>query len=115
MILFCGKLIWAGYVQRPPHDAPPHPIPAVEADSEADSEREVRTPIPDSGIGIPARPRHDRTAVNHPRIIRGDVDNLGASRLNDDGRVLRRYGLLRRAFKISGFLRPLAHHLYSIH
>src|SRR5712664_4967371 len=80
-------------------------ITAVEADSEADSEREVGIPIPDSGIGIPARTRHDRTAVNHPRIIRGDVDNLGASRLNDDGRVLRRYGLLRRAFKISGFLR----------
>jgi hypothetical protein len=28
---------------------------------------------------------------------------------------LRRYGLLRRAFKIAGIFRFLAHHLYGIH
>src|SRR5260221_12655230 len=53
-------------------------ITAVEADSEADSEREVRTPIPDSGIGIADRPRHDRTAANDSSSNPRDGDNLGA-------------------------------------
>ena len=86
-----------------------------EADSEAHSEREVRAAIPNSGIRVPSRPRHDGISVSHPRIIRGDVNDLGVSGLNDDRRALRRYDLLRRGLKIAGFFRPLAHHLDGIH
>src|SRR5258708_2766741 len=101
-----------------PIGPPMTPAPAVTsevADSEADSERKIWTSIPDPGIPIPPRPRRDRAAVNHPRIIRGDVNDLGTSRLNDDGRVLRRYGLLLRILKIARFLRALAQYLYGIH
>src|SRR6266550_8339420 len=101
-----------------PIGPPMMPAPAITsevADSEADSEREVRAAIPDSGIRIPPRPRHDRTAVNHPRIVRGDINDLGTSSLDDNVRVLRRYGLLLRILKFARFLRALAHHLYGIH
>src|SRR5258708_36112311 len=89
-----------------PIGPPMTPAPAVTsevADSEADSEREIWASIPDPGIRIPPRPRRDRTAVNHPRIIRGDVNDLATSRLNDDGPVLRRYGVLLRILKIARF------------
>src|SRR5208283_1215950 len=100
-----------------PIESPLRPAPSIapeEADSESRSEREVRAAKPDSGIGVPSRPRHYGTSVNRPRIIRGDVNDIGASRLNDDRRALRRYRLLRRGLKIAGFLRPLAHHLYGV-
>src|SRR5229473_760672 len=90
-------------------------ISSVEADSEADPERQVRSAIPDSGIRVPSWPRHYGSSVNQPRIIRGDVNDFGASGLNDDGRVLRRYGLLRGSLQIARFLRPLAHYLYGVH
>src|SRR5208283_1615428 len=94
----------------------PAPSPTSEpTDSEADSEPEEGVVIPDSGIRIPPRPRHDGISINHPRIVRGDVNHLRVSRLNDDRRVLRSYGLLRRGLKSAGLLRPLAHHLYGIH
>src|SRR6266446_5471430 len=70
-------------------------ITSVEADSEADPERQIRAAIPNSGVWVPPRPRYYRTSVNQPRIIRGDVNDFGASRLNDDGRAFVRYGLLR--------------------
>src|SRR6266436_1374880 len=111
-------LVIMNYDPVMPIGAPMMPAPAITsevADSEADTKRQVRAAIPDSGIRIPPRPRHDWTAVNHPRIIRGDVNDFWASRLNDDRRVLRRYGLLGRAGKIARFLRPLAHHLYGVH
>src|SRR4029077_18043928 len=101
-----------------PIGTPMMPAPSItskEANSEAAPEREIRAAIPDSGIRIPSRPRHNRTAVNQPRIIRGDVNDFGACRLNDDGRVLRRYGLLGRARKIAGILRALAHYLHGVH
>src|ERR1700730_7136649 len=101
-----------------PIESPMRPAPsktAEEAGPEPDSEREVRAAIPDSGIRVPPRPRHYGTSVNQPRIIRGDVNDIGTSRLNDGRRALRRYGLLRRGLKIAGFLRSPAHHLYGIH
>src|SRR6266481_8755016 len=61
-------------------------ITSVVANAEADSERKVRAAIPYSRIRIPARPRHYRVPVNNPRIVRGDVNDLGTSRLDDDGR-----------------------------
>src|SRR5208337_3112743 len=94
----------------------PAPSPTSEpTDSEADSEPEEGVVIPDSGIRIPPRPRHDGISINHPRIVRGDVNHLRVSRLNDDRRVLRSYGLLRRGLKSAGLLCPLAHHLDGIH
>src|ERR1700732_5231778 len=89
-------------------------ISSVEADSEADSVRQVRAAIPDSGILVTSRPRRYGTAVNQPWIIFGDVNDFGTGRLDDDGRVLGRYGLLRRGLEIAGFLGPTAHHLNSI-
>src|SRR5713226_6989446 len=90
-------------------------ITSVVANAEADSERKVRAAIPYSRIRIPPRPRHYGVPVNNPRIVRGDVNHLGTSSLDDDVRVLRRYGLLLRSQKIARFLRALAHHLYGIH
>jgi len=60
------------------------------------------------------RPRSDRTSVHHPRIIGRDINDLGVGGLNDDGRALRSYGLLRRALKIAGLLRALTHHLHGV-
>src|SRR5271165_6430696 len=94
----------------------PAPSPTSEpTDFEADSEPEGWAVIPDSGIRVPPRPSHDGISVNHPRIVRGDVNHLGVGRLNDDRRALRSYGLLRRGLEIAGFLRSLAHHLYGVH
>jgi hypothetical protein len=90
-------------------------ISSVEADSEADSVRRVQPAMPDPGILVPSRPRLYATSVNQPWIIFGDVDDFGASRLDDDGRVLGRYGLLLRSQKIARLLCPLAHHLDGVH
>src|SRR6266566_4274191 len=90
-------------------------ITSVVANAEADSERKVRAAIPYSRIRIPPRPRHYGIPVNNPRIVRGDINDLGTSSLDDDVRVLRRYGLLLRILKFARFLRALAHHLYGIH
>src|ERR1700729_519473 len=101
-----------------PEASPMMPAPSVTpepTDSETGSEREVRAAKPDSGIRVPPRPPHDGISVNHPRIISGNVNVVGAGRLNDDRRVLRGYGLLRRGFKITGFLCSPAHHLHRIH
>src|SRR6266403_1361072 len=100
-------------VRSPMTPAPP--VSSVEADSEADSVRRVQPAIPDSGILVPSRPLLDGTPVNQPWIIFGDVNDFGVRRLDDDGRVLGRYGLLLRSLKIACFLRPLAQRLYGIH
>src|SRR5271169_4685856 len=94
---------------------PPPTITSVVANAEADSERNVRAAIPYSRIRIPPRPRHYGVPVNNPRIVRGDINDLGTSSLDDDVRVLRRYGLLLRSQKIAHFLCPLAHRLYGVH
>src|SRR5271157_237261 len=101
-----------------PIESPMTPAPsktAEPADSEARAPRQIRAAKPDSRIRIPSRPRHYRPSVSQPRVIRGDVYDIGAGGLNADVRVLRCDGLLRRGFKIAGFLRPPAHHLYGIH
>src|SRR5208282_451167 len=101
-----------------PIESPMTPAPSktsIPSDSEADSPREVRPAKPDSGIWVPPRPRHYRTAVHHPRVICWDVNDVGAGRFNGDRRILLRYGLLRRALKIAGFFRSLAHHLHGVH
>src|SRR5208337_3658008 len=105
-------------VMATPIESPMIPAPSKTSeptDSEADSKREVRAVKPNSGIRVPSRPRHYGTSINQPRIVRGDVNDLGAGRLNDDRRAFRRYGLLRRGLKIAGFLRLLPHHLNGIH
>ena len=69
-----------------PIESPVIPAPSKtseEADSEAGAKREVRAAIPDSRILVPSRPRPDWTSVGHPRIIGGDVNDLGVGRLND--------------------------------
>src|SRR6266478_3323044 len=100
-------------VRSPMMPAPP--ISSVEADSEADSVRRVQPVIPDSGILVPSRPRLYAISINQPWIIFRDVDDVGAGRLDDDGRVLGRYGLLLRILKFARFLRALAQRLYGIH
>src|SRR5271156_108496 len=94
---------------------PAPPITSIPTDSEAGSEPEVRAAVPDSGIRIPSRPRHQGISVNCPGIIGGDVNHFGVGRLNDDRRVLRRHCLLRSGLKGASFLRVLTHHLYGIH
>src|SRR5713101_8238532 len=111
-------IVIMNYVSVTPIASPMMPAPSISsvvADSVSDSERKVRVAVPNSGILVPPRPRFYRTSVNQPRIIRGDVNHLGAGGFDDDCRVLRRYGLLRRGLKIAGFLRPLAHHLHGVH
>jgi hypothetical protein len=101
-----------------PVASPMMPAPSITSEptnSEAGSEREVRAVKPDSGIRVPPRPLRDGISVNHPWIISGDVNVIGASRLNDDCRVLRGYGLLGCSLKIASLLCPLAHDLYGIH
>src|SRR6266851_323262 len=92
-------IVIMNYVSVTPIASPMMPAPSISsvvADSVSDSERKVRVAVPNSGILVPPRPRFYRTSVNQPRIIRGDVNHLGAGRFDDDCRVLRRYGLLRR-------------------
>src|SRR6267143_335758 len=111
-------IVIMNYVSVTPIASPMMPAPSISsvvADSVSDSERKVRVAVPNSGILVPTRPRFYRTSVNQPRIIRGDVNDFGASWLDDDCRVLRRYGLLLRSLKISRFLRALAHLLYGVH
>src|SRR4029077_6093478 len=101
-----------------PIETPMTPAPSKTAevsDSEADTEGEVRTCIPNSGIRIPSRPRHYGISVNDPRIIRGDINHVRAGGLNDDRGILRGYGLLRRTLQIASFFRFLAHYLHGIH
>src|SRR5271163_4928613 len=102
-----------------PSHAPVAPAPseaAVEADAEADSSPiKGRAAPPDSGIGIPTGPRHDRVSVHEPWIIGGDIDDVGLSRLDDDVRVLGLHGLLRCVLQITGLLGFLAHHLNRVH
>src|ERR1039458_1548231 len=98
-------------VSATPVESPVVPAPtktAVPANPEPHSEREVRAAKPDSGIRIPSRPRHYRSSINRPRIVRGDVNLIWVGRRNADVRVLRRHGLLRRGLKIARFLRPPA-------
>src|SRR6266481_4819620 len=111
-------VVIVNYDSVTPIGSPMMPAPSISsvvADSVSDSERKVRVAVPNSGILVPSRPCLYRSSVSQPRIIRGDVNDFGASWLDDDRRVLRRYGLLRRGLKITGFLRPLAHLLYGIH
>src|SRR6266403_2592973 len=88
-------------VRSPMTPAPP--VSSVVAGSEADSVRRVQPAIPDSGILVPSRPLLDGTSINQPWIIFGDVNDFGVRRLDDDGRVLGRYGLLLRSLKIACF------------
>ena len=106
------------WVSVMPIESPMTPTPSKtckEADSEADAEGEIWTAEPDSGIWVPTRPCHDRSSVNQPRIIRRNVNDIGASGLNVNRRALRLHRLLRRGLQIARCLRLLAHHLNGIH
>lgn len=106
------------YVSVVPIGSPMIPPPSIateETDSKTDAEREVGAAIPDSRIGVPSGPRHNRISINQPRIIRGNIDDFWVRRLNDDRRALRLNGLLRRVLKIAGLFSPLAHYLHGIH
>src|SRR5208282_1987673 len=88
-----------------PIEPPMTPSPSKTAeptDAKTDSEREVRTVKPNSGIRIPSRPRHDGISVNQPRIIRRDVNYIRRNGLNVDIRAFLPYGLLRRGLKSAG-------------
>src|SRR5882757_2466032 len=94
--------------------APAPPEPAEEADTEACAEEEVRSAIPNSRIGIPARPGDERQAVHEPWIIGGYIDDIGSRGLNDDRGTLSGYILLRRGAQVAGLFRFLAHHLDGV-
>src|SRR5580700_2986056 len=101
-----------------PVGAPVSPAPAKtaeEADSESSSEEKVWPAKPDSGIGIPIRPRRYGIAVNDPRVVGRNVNNIRLRGLNDDGRTLSGHVLLLSGFQISRLLRFLAHHLDRVH
>src|SRR5208337_3037073 len=86
-------------VSAMPIESPMTPAPSKTAeptDSEAHSEVEVGSTKPDSGIRVPSRPCHDRISVNQPRIIRRDINDIGAGRLNVNIRAFRLYDFLRR-------------------
>ena len=80
---------------------PPPPVAPKESDSEANSEEECGTVIPNARIGIPARPGVNRTSINDPRIVRRNVDDFGADRHNLNVGTFGRYGLLRRGVEIA--------------
>src|SRR5580698_9858658 len=105
-------------VSAVPIESPVTPPPSKAAkpsDSEAESEREIGTAKPNAGVGIPSRPRINRAPVNQPRIVRGNINDIGASRLNDHRRTLRGHSLLRSILQVAGVFRALAHNLYGIH
>jgi len=111
-------VVVVNYVSVMPIKSPMMPSPSITSeptDSEPVSEGEVRAAKPNSRIWIPSRPRHDGISVNHPRIVRGDENYIGAGGLNTDRRVFVGYGLLGRGFKIADFSRSPAHNLYRIH
>src|SRR5450432_4143198 len=101
-----------------PVKSPTAPAPAIaakKADSEAQAERKIRAAIPNSRIGIPARPRSDRTTVHHPGVVRRDIHDVGIGGLNDDRGALRGDGLLGCRLETAGLLRALAHYLHRVH
>jgi hypothetical protein len=106
-------------VMPPPIESPVRPAPPItseEANSEAGSEGEIRPPAkPNSRIWIPPRPGCERASVDHPRIVGGNVDDIGRGGLNDDCGILRVDCLLRSGFKVASLFCPLAHHLDGIH
>src|SRR5208283_438338 len=112
-------LVVVDYVMVIPIASPMTPTPSPPAeptDSEADSsEPQIRAVVPNSGIRVPSRPRYDRTTINYPRIVGGNVNDFGTGRLNNDRLALRRHVLLRCGLQIAGFLRPPPHHLHRIH
>src|SRR5215468_1394918 len=77
--------------------------------------RKIPPAIPDARIRIPSRPRHDRWPVHYPRIVRRHVDDIRCRGLNNDGRTLRRYHMLRSSLQVSRLLRLLPHRLHGIH
>src|SRR6266550_9169119 len=64
------------------------------------------------GTALPPIPLSSATTSLEGTAI---LNDLGTSSLDDDVRVLRRYGLLLRILKFARFLRALAHHLYGLH
>src|SRR5579863_2968522 len=100
-------------IESPMRPAPP--ITAEPANSKSKSERKVRPTKPDARVRVPSGPGIDWSSVNQPRVICGNVNNIGSSRLNDDSRALRGHSLLRGGFQIAGIFCPLAHHLNGIH
>src|SRR5579859_81005 len=101
-----------------PIETPMMPAPAVvtnESDAEANSEEERWAFIPNARIGIPTRPRDNRVAVHNPGIVRRNVDDFGADRLDLNVGAFRTYGLLCSGVKVASFLRTAAQHLNSVH
>src|SRR5208283_825562 len=101
-----------------PIESPMAPAPAkaaVPADSEADSEIEIRTVKPDSRIRVPSRPSHDGISIDHPRVIGRDVNHIGVSGLNVDIRTILPHDFLRSSLEAAGLFRFMAHHLHRVH
>src|ERR1700733_2544779 len=100
-------------VKSPVSPAPSEP--AKPADSEAETERQIRAAEPDSRVRIPSRPGHDGIAVNQPGIIGRNINHCGVSRLNLDIRAIVLHDFLLRGLQSAGIARFAAHYLNRIH
>ena len=70
-----------------PIESPAIPAPSKtseETHSKTHPKRQIRAAVPNSRVWVPSWPRVDGISVSHPRIIRGDVNDIGVGRLNDD-------------------------------
>src|ERR1700719_1009920 len=97
-----------------PIETPMVPAPSVvtkKSDVEANSEEERRAFIPSARIGIPTRPRDDWVAVHNPGIVRRNVDDFWADRLDLNVGAFSSNRLLWRGVKIARLLRTAAQRL----
>jgi hypothetical protein len=97
-----------------PVEAPGRPTPAVSPEKPKPNRRTEEKLGTNPGIENEAWPHSQGRSVNGPRIVNRQVANVGNSRLDDDRRPLRGYGLLRRALQSSCILGSLAHDLNCV-
>src|SRR6267143_653492 len=85
-----------------------------EADPPTDPERNPRADGIEAGVPDPAWISDQRRTIDRPRVVFGDVDDLGVCRLDHDRLALRGDVFLGRALEVSSLLRSLAHGLDGI-
>src|SRR6267143_911108 len=97
------------------HPVVPSPTESgEEADPPTDPERNPRADGIEAGVPDPAWISDQRRTIDRPRVVFGDVDDLGVCRLDHDRLALRGDVFLGRALEVSSLLRSLAHGLDGI-
>jgi len=96
-----------------PVAAPEAPAPRIgkKADGITKTERHIWA---NEEIDV-ARVHCQRSAVHHPRIVGGNIDDLRIRRFDDYRLPLRRHLLLLRGVQCAGGFRSLAHNLDGVH